>query len=60
MDKDYSDIIDLPHHVSVRHPHMSRVNRAAQFGSFEPIKDYKDALKEERKRVDGSPGRRRA
>ena len=60
MDKDYSDIIDLPHHVSVRHPHMSRVNRAAQFGSFEPIKDYKDALKEERKRVDGSAGRRGA
>ncbi len=30
----YSDIIDLPHHRSVRRPHMSVYNRAAQFAPF--------------------------
>ena len=29
--KKYSDIIDLPHHVSTKHPHMSSEDRAAQF-----------------------------
>jgi hypothetical protein len=52
---DYSDIINLPHHVSVRHPQMSRAARAAQFGSFEPLRDYKDALAEERRLTDERP-----
>ena len=30
----YEDIIHLPHHVSVRHPQMSRQDRAAQFAPF--------------------------
>ena len=46
---DYSDIINLPHHVSARHPQMSRTARAAQFGSFEPLRDYRDVLAEERR-----------
>ena len=29
----YSDIIDMPHHQSTRHPHMSRTKRAAQFAA---------------------------
>lgn len=45
----YADIIGLPHHDPARHPRMSRVDRAAQFGSFEPLKDYKDSLKEEKR-----------
>ena len=53
--QDYSDIINLPHHVSVRHPQMSRTARAAQFGSFEPLRDYKDALAEERRLTDERP-----
>lgn len=52
---DYSDIINLPHHVSTRHPQMSRMARAAQFGSFEPLRDYKDALAEERRLTDERP-----
>ena len=30
----YDDIIDMPHHVSRRHPQMSRHQRAAQFMPF--------------------------
>ena len=26
----YADIIDLPHHVSERHPHLSMESRAAE------------------------------
>ena len=31
MTDNYDDIINLPHHVSTRHPQMSMMNRAAQF-----------------------------
>lgn len=53
--RDYSDIIDLPHHVSNRHPRMSRADRAAQFGSFDPLKDYKSVLAEERRVTEERP-----
>ncbi|WP_458408230.1 hypothetical protein [Anaerotignum sp.] len=36
----YSDIIDLPHHQSVRKPHMSVYNRAAQFAPFAALVGY--------------------
>ena len=36
----YSDIIDLPHHQSVRRPHMSNYNRAAQFAPFSALVGY--------------------
>ena len=52
---DYSDIINLPHHVSARHPRMPRTARAAQFGSFEPLRDYKDELQEERRLTEDRP-----
>ena len=32
--KKYGDIIDLPHHVSHRHPQMPVEDRAAQFAAF--------------------------
>ncbi len=34
MTDNYDDIINLPHHVSDKHPQMPMTARAAQFGSF--------------------------
>ena len=42
----YADIIDLPHHVSKRHPQMSMWNRAAQFAPFAALTGYEDAIQE--------------
>ncbi len=42
----YDDIIRLSHHVSAKHPPMSRENRAAQFGSFAALSGYDDAVRE--------------
>lgn len=36
----YSDIIDLPHHQSVRRPHIPNYNRAAQFAPFAALVGY--------------------
>lgn len=43
---DYDDIINLPHHVSKRHPQMSMWSRAAQFAPFSAVSGYRDALKD--------------
>lgn len=40
----YADIIDLPHHVSKRHPQMSMWNRAAQFAPFAAISGHDEAI----------------
>lgn len=42
----YSDIINLPHHVSKTHPQMSRANRAAQFSPFAALTGLDDAIDE--------------
>lgn len=42
----YEDIIHLAHHVSVRHPQMSREDRAAQFAPFAALTGHKDAIRE--------------
>ncbi len=42
----YDHIIDLPHHVSYRRPHMSRIDRAAQFSPFAALTGYDAAVKE--------------
>lgn len=42
----YADIIDLPHHVSKRHPHMALSDRAAQFGSYAALRGYDEAVTE--------------
>lgn len=42
----YDDIINLPHHVSKRHPQMSMWNRAAQFAPFAALSGYDDAIKD--------------
>ena len=44
--EDYSDIINMPHHVSKRHPQMSMMQRAAQFAPFAALTGYSEAIKE--------------
>ena len=46
MTDDYSDIINLPHHVSKSHPQMSREARAAQFAPFAALTGYDDVIHE--------------
>lgn len=46
MPIDYSDIIDLPHHVSPTRPQMSMSDRAAQFSPFAALTGYDAAIKE--------------
>lgn len=42
----YDDIINLPHHVSKRHPRMSMEQRAAQFAPFAALTGYEKAIAE--------------
>lgn len=42
----YDDMIELPHHVSKKHPQMSLQNRAAQFSPFAALTGHEDAIKE--------------
>jgi hypothetical protein len=44
--KSYEDIIGLPHHVSKRHPQMSRRDRAAQFAPFAALTGHGAAITE--------------
>ena len=43
---DYNDIINLPHHKSKNRPHMSNLDRAAQFSPFAALKGYDDEIDE--------------
>lgn len=42
----YDDIIDMPHHVSRRHPQMSRRQRAAQFMPFAALTGYERVIEQ--------------
>lgn len=44
--KKYDDIINLPHHVSKKHPQMSLYARSAQFAPFAALTGYEDVVKE--------------
>lgn len=46
MKRQYDDIIHLPHHASKTHPHMTVMNRAAQFSPFAALTGYEVAVKE--------------
>ncbi|WP_055426975.1 hypothetical protein [Bifidobacterium aesculapii] len=48
----YDDIIDLPHHVSRRHPPMSRHKRAAQFMPFAALTGYDQVIEETARHVE--------
>lgn len=42
----YDDIINLPHHVSQKHPQMSMQDRAAQFSPFAALTGHGAAIRE--------------
>ena len=42
----HDDIIDMPHHRSLTHPHMPMGERAAQFAPFAALTGYDDAIDE--------------
>ena len=42
----YEDIVNLPHHVSLRHVPMPMIKRAAQFAPFAALTGYEDAVAE--------------
>jgi len=42
----YEDILHLPHHVSKERPHMSMLDRAAQFSPFAALVGYEDIIDE--------------
>ena len=46
MDKNYDDIINLPHFESKKHPRMSLEARSAQFAPFAALAGYDEAIKE--------------
>lgn len=41
---DYSDMLDLPHPVSKKHPPMSLERRAAQFAPFAALTGFEGAI----------------
>ena len=42
----YADIVNLPHHVSRKHPQMEMLKRAAQFAPFAALTGYGEAVAE--------------
>ena len=60
MTDNYDDIINMPHHVSTKHPKMSMYNRAAQFSPFAALTGYEKAIEEARKKQEEAVRRRNA
>ncbi len=44
--EEYNDIINLPHHVSKKHPQMTIEERSAQFAPFAALTGYEGQVKE--------------
>lgn len=57
--ENYDDIINLPHHVSKKHPRLSMEQRAAQFAPFAALTGYEDNIKEIIKITEGKMEHRR-
>ena len=51
----YADIIDLPHHVSTRHPQMPMEKRAAQFSPFAAMAGHDAAIRETARLTEEQP-----
>lgn len=45
MNPKYEAILYKPHHVSKRHPPMSRTQRAAQFAAFSALSGYDECIR---------------
>ena len=52
MTEDYSDIINLPHHVSHNNPQMPMMARAAQFAPFAALTGYDAVIHEKARQTD--------
>lgn len=52
LKRDYSDIINLEHHISNKHSRMSIQNRAFQFAPFAALTGYSDAIDETARATD--------
>ena len=48
----YKDIIHLPHHVSKNRPHMSMIDRGAQFSPFAALTGYEAVIAESARRTE--------
>lgn len=42
----YEDIINLPHHVSIKHPRLSMEQRTAQFAPFVALSGFEEEITE--------------
>ena len=51
----YDDIINLPHHISVKRAQLSRSARAAQFAPFAAITGLDDEIEETARLTDSKP-----
>ena len=51
----YDDIIGLEHHVSDRHPRMTRAERAAQFAPFAALTGYGARISETARQTSARP-----
>lgn len=48
----YDDIINLPPHVSKKHPRLSMKQRAAQFSPYSALSGFEDAIEEISKNIE--------
>ena len=53
MSGKYDRIINMPHHVSEKHPHMTLSDRATQFAPFAALTGYEEAVEETARLTDG-------
>ena len=47
MNPKYEDMAKMPHHQSIYHPHMSNLDRAAQFMPFAALTGFGESISEE-------------
>ena len=48
----YEEMLHMPHHVSGKHPQMSRYDRAAQFSPFAALTGHEAAIRKTAERVE--------